>query len=1095
VKLDSRKIFLRIFLFVLFSFLIWFTLLQADDNTLYLDTYQTYEFMKGIDNDTILVTGGIFRQGAANLIADTTFWLKRKSIILIGDVVIWDTLYGITGDKVVYNLNSKTADVFGDSVTITSKKDSILAVGTNAWYSRDSAIVRMHDRPTVFLNYPDSSNQIRVDADRIAINADDKISYADGKVVIDRADIKSWSERAIMYIDGDNLILLDNPIARRRDSEIRGDTIIISGENSLLKKIDVYGNAEGDFKEPKSNDTTLYDLSELKASEIKFNFIDGALDNVIAIDQAYSFYSPGSRDSSETEKNIVSGDTIKLFMKDENLHIIEVLVGAEGKYLSKSYHYEDSLTTFLEDTVQYTSEYINYSIDDSTIRLEGKALVENKSVSLSAHKINYITSSEVVTAFSDSLDVDSSMIYVPVVLKDGSEEIFGSYLEYSMDTEKGLIRRSKSEYSDAYYRGGELFRTEEDVFFVDDGRYTSCDLDEPHFHFRFKKMKMIRNDKFIVRPVVFYIEKLPLFIFPFYISPVEKERHSGFLSFKYGNFERGNRRLTNVGYYWAASEYWDIMGAADYYEDFGFTYRSVLRYNQRYKLSGTVSGSYANESRYVGFNEMKTKRWRLSFNHSQTISPTFSIRANGNFLSDKSYYTDYSTNLEDRLNRSIRSQVSMSKRWSSASLSAQVIHTVNLDKETRSDNLPTASLSFPSKPIFGSPTKDEMGRTDRKWYHNFYYKYGVGLNNYSYRSTDTTGFRSRKKYITMNHNSSLSASFAILTHLKINPSFRYQETWYKIFETDQSQQAGIDASESYRRYSYSGAISASTNLYGTLNTNILGLLGLRHVLTPRISYSQAPEITRHDDIKKYTGVGSGGGKQRMMSMSMGQLFQVKVKSGDNSRKIDLFSVNSSVSYNFESKGKKFSYLSTNAHTSLLKNISLSASMVHDLYEPNTEELRWWSPYLLNFTVSTRFHTSGFLEKSESSDNKDGLPSPLAGLRSGESGTKQKWDLSVSHHYSESGRERSFTKRHTINFTSRINLSSSIELNYSQSYDIVRDVTVSRRIEIRKNLHCWRGNFSWNINGSNKGYSFMIYVIAMPDIKFEKTMSNIRDAFF
>jgi len=1095
VKSDSRKIFLRVFLPVLCIFFIWYGLLQADDNTLYLDTYQTYEFMKGIDNDTILVTGAIFRQGATYLVADTTFWLKRKSVVLIGDVVIWDTLYSIKGDKVVYNLKSKAADVFGDSVSITSKKDSILAVGSNAWYSRDSAIVRMHNRPTVFLNYPDSNNQIRVDADRIAINADDKISYADGQVVIDRSDIKSWSERAIMYIDDDNLILLDNPIARRRDSEIKGDTIIISGESSLLKKIDVYGSAEGDFKEPKSNDTTLYDISVLKASEMKFNFIDGALDNVIAADQAYSFYNPGTRDSSEIVKNIVSGDTIKLFMKDESLHDIEVINGAEGEYLSGSYHYEDTLNMFSEDTVQYASEFISYSIDDSTIRLEGKALVENKSVSLSAHRINYITSSEIVTAFSDSLDVDSSTTFIPVVLKDGSEQIYGSYLEYSMDTEKGLIRHSKSEYSDSYYRGGELFRTDEDVYFVDDGTYTSCDQDEPHFHFWAKNMKMIRNDKFIVKPVVFYIEKLPLFIFPFYISPVEKKRHSGFLSFKYGNFERGNRRLTNVGYYWAASEYWDIVGAVDYYEDNGFTYRSTLRYNQRYKLSGSVSGSYANESRYVGYNEMKTKRWQLGFNHSQTISPTFSVRASGNFLSDKSYYTDYSTNLQDRLNRSIRSQVSMSKRWSGASLSTQLIHTVNLDKETRSDNLPTASLSFPSKPIFGSPTKDETGRADRKWYHNFYYKYGVGMNNYSYRSTDTSGFRSRKKYLTVNHNSSLSASFSLLTHLKINPSFRYQETWYKIFETDQSQQAEIDASETYRRYAYSGAISASTNLYGTINTNMLGLLGLRHVLTPRIGYSQSPEITRHDDIKKYTGVGGGGGKQRMMSMSLGQLFQVKVKSGDNSRKIDLFSISSSVSYNFESEGKKFSYLSTNAHTSLLKNISLSVSMVHDLYKPKTEELSWLSPYLINFSVSTRFHTSGFLEKGEGFDNEDGLPPPLAELRSGESGKKQKWDLSVSHHYSESGREKSFTKRHTINFTGRINLSSSIELNYSQNYDIVRDVTVSRRIEIKKELHCWRGNFSWNIDGSNKGYSFMVYIIAMPDIKFEKTMSNIRDAFF
>ncbi len=1086
----------RVLIIAVISLLLFLSLQsQADENTLYLESYRTYEFMKGTETDTILVTGGIFRLGATSLLADSTFWLKGKSIILIGSVNVWDTLYAIYGSRVVYDLKNKIADVSGDSVTISSEKDSILAVGTNAYYSRDSSIFRMHDRPTVFLNYPDSSNQIQVDADRIALNADDKIGYADGQVIIHRAEIETHSDRAIMYIDDDNLMLLDNPSARRRDSEIKGDTLIISSEKSQLKRIHVFGNSEGDFKEPSKDDSALFDISKLRAAEIEFNLIDGQLDNVVAIDQAYSFYNPGSKDSSQIYKNNVSGDTIKLFMEDENLQHVEVIGGAEGEYLTGSYHHEDTVTTYLEDTVSYSGDYISYALEDSTIRLKADAHVENKSVSLSAYNINYLTSDEIVTAYDDSLLVDSSYQYVPVILQDGSEQIIGSYLEYSMKTEKGLIRKSKSEYSDAFYRGGELFRKEEDIYFVEDGSYTSCDKEEPHYHFQSKRMKMIRNDKFIARPVIFYIEKLPLFIIPYYVFPVQKDRHSGFLSFKFGNFERGNRYISNVGYYWAASQYWDILAAVDYYEEYGFTYRSDIRYSKRYVLNGSVSGSYANESRFVGYNQLKSKRWQLSFNHSQTISPTFSIRANGTFLSDKSYYTDFSTNLEDRLNRSIRSQVSLSKRWNSASLSTQVIHTVNLDQETRTDNLPTASLSFPSKPIFGSPSKDETGQMERKWYHNFYFRYGVNLNNYSYRATDSTGFRSRKKFLTIDHSTSLSSSFAIFKYLKFNPSFQYRETWYKIFETDQSRTADIDASRIYRRYSYSGGISASTDLYGTVNTNILGLLGLRHVLTPRVGYSWTPEINRYENIRSYTGTGGGGSKSRSMSLSLGQLFQAKVKSGETPRKIDLLSVNSSVNYNFEAKGRKFSYLSTSAHTSLLRNISLSASMVHDLYEPGTEKLRWWSPYLMNFTISTRFQTGGLLAKGESPEESGGLAPPLPDQPSGGVGSKQNWSLSVSHQYSESGRGSSFTKTHSVSFSATVNLSTSIELNYSQTYDIVRDITVSRRVEVRKNLHCWEGQFYWVPDGSNKGYYFRINIISIPDIKFEKSMSSVRDVFF
>jgi len=1093
---DVKKIYSRL-LYLTVLFLLSFISQQsdADDNTLYLESYRTYEFMKGIETDTILVTKGIFRIGATSLVADSTFWLKGRSVILIGRVNVWDTLYAIYGDTVIYDLKARTADANGDSVTVSSIKDSILAVGTNAWFSRDSSLFRMHNRPTVYLNYKDTSNQIQIDADRVAVNSIDKIGYADGNVIINRSDIQSFSGRAIMYIDDDNLMLLEYPSARRRDSKIKGDTLIISSEQSQLKQIHVFGNSEGDFKEPSNADTTLFDLSELRATEIEFNLDDGQLNNIVAIDQAYSFYSPASKDSSMVDKNNVSGDTIKLFMENENLQHVEVIGGAEGEYLSGKYKYKDTITTYIEDTVSYSGDYISYSLNDSTIRLTANAHVENKSVSLSAHRINYLTSGKIVTAYDDSLMVDSNYQYVPVILQDGSEQIIGSYLEYSMETERGLIHKSKSEYDQAFYRGGELYRKEENIYFVDNGTYTGCDQEEPHFHFRSKKMKMIRDDKFIARPVVFYIEKLPLFIIPYYIFPVEKARHSGFLSFKFGNFERGNRYISNVGYYWAASDYWDILGAIDYYEESGFTYRSQLRYTKRYVLNGSISGSFANTSQFVGYNELKSKRWRLSASHSHTVSPTMSVRASGNFLSDKSYYTDYSTDLEDRLNRSIRSQISMSKRWTNASLSAQVIHTVNLDAETRSDNLPTASLSFPSKPIFGSPSKDESGQTVRKWYHNFYFKYGVNMNNYSYRSTDTLGERSRKKFMTIDHTTSLSSSFSIFKYLKFNPSFQYRETWYKIFETDQSRDAGIDASQGYRRYSYSGGMAASTDLYGTVNMNVLGLQGLRHVITPRIGYSWTPEITRHDDIKSYTGTGGGGSKSQAMSLSLGQLFQAKVKSGETTRKIDLLSVSSSVSYNFEAEGKKFSYLSTSAHTSLLRNISLSASMTHDLYEPGTENLKFFSPYLMNFSISTRFQTRGLLAKqTDLSENGGSRPSP-PGHHGGDTESKQNWSLSVSHHYSESGREQAFSKLHSVSFDVNLNLTSSIELSYSQSYDIVRDVTVSRRIEVRKNLHCWEGHFYWVPDGSNRGYYFRINIISIPDIKFEKSESGIRDAFF
>ncbi|MCX6827611.1 MAG: LPS assembly protein LptD, partial [candidate division Zixibacteria bacterium] len=593
------------------------------------------------------------------------------------------------------------------------------------------------------------------------------------------------------------------------------------------------------------------------------------------------------------------------------------------------------------------------------------------------------------------------------------------------------------------------------------------------------------------RPVVFYIEKIPLMIVPYYVFSTKRGRHSGFLPFHIGNFEKWRNSISNVGYYWAASEYWDITTSMDYYENYGFAYHSAFRYNQRYNFTGALSGSYANDSRYINYKENRHKRWAIVGNHSHTFSPTFNLKADGTFISDKSYYTDFSTDLGERLNRNLRSQISISKRWEGASLSAQVVHSVDLDLEKRTDELPTASLSFPKWAIFGSPSNESGEGTGRKWYHSLYFGYSAGLRNHSSRSTSLDGNRSRKEFLTVNHSPSLSmAPLVLFNYLRIGPSFSYQETWYKIFETDQSRTAGIDTRQLYRRYAYSGSISASTDLYGTVNPGLFGLTGLRHVITPNISYSWAPEITRHNDIRNYTGAGSGGAKSRTMSFSLRQLLQAKVKSGDKEKTYELLTLGSNLSYNFEAKDRKFSQLNTDAQTSLLRNIRISAGMVHDLYEPGTNRLHWQSPYLMSLYISTSFTIAGSLGEYES-PGATGLASPLP---SANRSTKQGWSLWVSHYYSEYGRGANFVKIHSLSLGLNLNLTPNWKINYRQSYDVVGDRTVSRTVEIERKLHCWRGYFYWTPNGSNRGYYFRINVIAIPDIKFEKSQSGIRGAF-
>ena len=114
---------------------------------------------------------------------------------------------------------------------------------------------------------------------------------------------------------------------------------------------------------------------------------------------------------------------------------------------------------------------------------------------------------------------------------------------------------------------------------------------------------------------------------------------------------------------------------------------------------------------------------------------------------------------------------------------------------------------------------------------------------------------------------------------------------------------------------------------------------------------------------------------------------------------------------------------------------------------------------------------------------------------GQGDSKQGWSFSLTHHYNESGRGSSFRKTHTVNYNLNVNLTPNLNIGYRQYYDFTRAKTVSRSMTIRRKLHCWEGQFSWVIDGSNAGFQFRLNVVSIPEIKYEKSESGTRNSFF
>jgi lipopolysaccharide assembly outer membrane protein LptD (OstA) len=1083
------------------------------------------------DKQVWYVVGSVvFETESGWIYCDSAIWTRGERIKLQGKVIIDDDDYRLAADSVDYDLITHQAEARGSYIELWSHKDSIFAVGSHAFYDRDNEYYYMEERPTLFLNYPDTANMIEVIADHIYYDALGARTEASGGVKISSKDLLAQSGCAVMYPKRNVLDLFDHPIARRKQSKLTGQLISIISIDNVISRIDVIDSASAEFIEAVDTSGQAYDNSLLTGNRILFDFEDGELSLVTCYGQAYSWYYPYSKPGSETSENSVSGDTIKFSVLDEKLTEVSVVGGAVGTYLTRIVSVSDSTIDTTADTVDYRAHAVSYKLMDSVINLTKEAHVTSGEVALDAHLIGIDTRTDVLEAFSADIVSDTSQNDatltmdvqpnpIPVILKDGDDILFGDYLEYSMATEKGRIIKSKSKYQTGYFYGEKVYREQKNIFYLDNSRYSTCDLDEPHFHFHSSNIKLVDNEKLIAKPVVLNIGRLPILALPYYVFPLKKGRHSGFLPFTFGNIERGERYIRNVGYYWAASEYWDWQGAVDYFEEGSqLNLNSKIKYNSRYHFNGSLSGSYGRSTGYsfASASETKTARWVVSGSHKHDISPSFRIDASGQFQSDASYYQDFSADLEDRLNRSLRSQINFSKRFGrSVSLSGKIAHDENLDTESRTDQLPSMALSLPTFHPFGSGTSGDDGQLETKWYQNLVARYSPNLLNFSQRitldsvknvvldslglieSADTLSFRSRKEYARMNHSLTLSFPVRIAGYINLIPSFNYREEWFKVFKTDQSEAADLDASSTYRAYVYSTGASLSTDIYGTVYPNLLGLIGLRQVLTPTVSYRFTPEINRHPEIRSYAGGSAGSSrKSQSMTFSLKQSYQAKIKQREAERNLNLVLFTSSLSYDFEKDSLKFSNLNTSFQSTLLPRINFYGSIVHSLYKPGTDDLTFWSPIIQSFNVNASFTLAGsrFLFDEESVERL-GPDTSLIRHTSGSGRGSKGWSLTANYSYRESGRESSFIKSSFFRLTLNFNLTPETNISYSQYYDVTRGHTVNNQVNIVRKLHCWTGSFFWVPVGSNRGWGFKLFVNALPQIKIDQSQNSLRSGYF
>ncbi len=1123
-------------------------LIQADSTLLRttdagIDYFSYGDVIYGIGEDRLYCDWAARLQSENRIICRGNVLLVQGDRTTYADSLVYDqgeqTLRAFTdvrmeqpgryllADSVVYHRDSQLGWAYGNALLVDSLEHTRIE-GERMVFQREQNYAICDSLPRMILDFADSTGQTEILGGRLEYDRKTGRGIAKGNVFVRRGDWTATCGKAETWADSGIIIMTIDPVGRGVGAQTSGDSLILYSVNRQLERVRVINNAEAIYRPGADTrvagaakpdyvvpDTLAVDTlaagissvdslsmnavapdrlvtedvsyrgeqNQLWGNEITFLLADNRLLRIDAVGAARSTYLPAANQDTTAElrgENNISGDTLTIHLTDGQIDHAIVRGGGRGTYYNPVGRHTDAI-----DTIVYSSDVIEFLPDSSQLYLSGNGKLDYGAIVLTADQIRYNTKKKLLAA-EGRPHPDSAGVWIgPPILEDGKQTVLGETLTYDVGTGRGRITGSFTEYDKAYYYGDDFYKYTDREFFVKNGVYTTCDRkDHPHYSFRGKMMKIIRDDKVIARPVRLYIDELPTLEIPYYVFPIKPGRHSGFLSMNIGNFEQGRRFVDNIGYYWAASQYWDLETAVNIREETGLQFRGTVRYGLRYVLSGSLTGTYAREERWntspaVPIRQKKT-RWSLEGYHRHTVSPTLSISGSGSFVSDPDFYTDFSHDPEDRRNRSIRSQININKRWTGASLTMAVQNTDNLDADVVTRLLPSVAFSLFNRSLIPAP---DGADAESRWYHSIRYSYSSGFSH-----NISQGSSGDKRYATLNQNISFSAPQKLFSYITVSPSLAAQETWYYVFATDRAEQDSVLINAPAGRASLTMSVSANSNLYGAVHPRLFGLETFRHTLSPRISYAFSPSVTAHDDLRAFTGKGGGSSRRsQSLSLSLGNNLDAKIIRGGKEKKLSLLSGSISTRYNFESDERKWSTLSSSLSTRLVQKVSFSVSATHDLYNPKTLDLQWTKPRLTSFSISTATSLVGgasALAPFSDWNTSDTISTEPGGLP---------FNASISYRYHESRSLNRITKSHWIGGSLQISPTPNWRVNFTTNYDLANHRTSDQEFVFSRDLHCWEGQFRWVPGGGRAGYYFKINVKALPDIKIEKSESGITGA--
>ncbi len=783
----------------------------------------------------------------------------------------------------------------------------------------------------------------------------------------------------------------------------------------------------------------------------------------------------------------------------------------------------------LDNVVDFTSRDSMVMKGQNKAYMYGEGAVKYGEINLEAEQIEMDMDKSTVYA-SGRTDSVGDLMGTPI-FQEGGDTYESKVMNYNFKSKKGYITDVITQQGEGYLTGGKSKKTENDEYYIEGGRYTTCDQHEnPHFYFQITKAKMKPKKNIVTGPAYMVLAGLPLpLAVPFGYFPFTESYSSGVIFPTFGDDYQRGFYLSNGGYYFAINDNIDLALTGEVYTKGSWGLAAQSSYVKRYKYSGNFNLSYLKSiyGEKGSPDYSKQTNFQIIWSHSQDSksNPNMNLSASVNFTTSGYTRNDMNSYYSSAFTENTKSStINMTYRFPQSKWSLST--TANIAQRTQDSTL---TVSFPNLTITMSqtyPFKRKHAVGDEKWYEKIRMSYSGQFQNSLTAKQDEFFQKSLIKDWRngMKHNVPISATFNIFKYLNLTPQITLNDRMYTTKvrrQWDPNAAAEVcDTSYSfYNVWDFSASMSLDTKVYGFFQP--LPFLGdkvkmIRHVFTPTISFNASPDFsssffgyygtydyttsTGKTETRKYSyfpnslfGV-PGQGRTGAVSVSLSNNVEMKVKSDNDSigeKKISLienFTV--SQSYNFAADSLNWSNINTSLMLRLVKNFNLNLSAVWDVYTYQLNEYgnpvrvnipRWKAGKGLARLSSTgtsfsyTFNNDTFRKKSKNDTSNKGGDNP----DSSPDGESEDESLGSKRQYGKKKEGDELTSEGYVKWTVPWSLSINYSVNYSygefnkqkMEYDgkITQNLSFSGNIRPTKN---WNFGFSASYNFDTHKIAYM-----------------------